>query len=330
MAWSKAPSNFVYTLVMKPKIWLLVSGICLVLVGLAAALFANQGNINFESSTQNDVLSESLANRVIAAGDISCPASSVTRELECRQADTASLALSLKPKAVLALGDLQYPGGALADFKASYAKSWGKLKTITYPVPGNHEYLTKDASGYFNYFGSRASPKNGGYFSFDLGSWHIVAINSEIDVSDTSAQRIWLRADLAATRQPCIMAYWHQPRFSTGFHTDNAKYQGLWQDLYKAGADVVINGHSHDYERFLPLDPAGKIDRAKGITEFVSGMGGYGQESMNASNNKVATRQNNVFGLLQLDLAQNGLHYKFVAIPGSPQFRDEGFVSCHS
>ncbi len=314
---------------MEPKPWLAmaVSAIGLVFVGLVIG--AVVVDTIYRKPINQTILPANTATRIVAAGDIACPSSQPITELSCRQAATASLALALQPKAVLALGDLQYPSGSLSDFKDSFAKSWGQLKAIIHPVPGNHEYQTPGAAGYFDYFGAQAGERGKGYYSFDLASWHIVALNSEIDVSPASAQRQWLKNDLASTRLPCIMAYWHKPRFSTGYHPNDTTYEGLWQDLYKAGADVVVNGHSHDYERFVPLTPEGKADPAKGIVEFVSGMGGYAQETLGATTSTLAVRQNHAFGVLQFDLKATSLRYKFVTVPGSQEFRDEGVVSCH-
>jgi hypothetical protein len=314
---------------MEPKPWLaiIVSGIGLLFVGVVIG--AVVVDTVYRKPINQAIIPANTATTIVATGDIACPSSGQQAEFSCRQAATASLALALQPKAVLAVGDLQYPTGKLSDYKDSYAKSWGQLKAITHPVPGNHEYQTAGAAGYFDYFGSQAGERGKGYYSFDVASWHVVALNSEADVSPTSAQRQWLKADLAATRKPCIMAYWHRPLFSTGYHPGEVAYKGFWQDLYKAGADVVINGHSHDYERFVPLNPDGKPDTKKGIVEFVAGMGGYGQEALKDSSSILVTRQNYALGVLQLDLRANSLRYKFVTIPGSQEFRDEGVVSCH-
>jgi hypothetical protein len=315
---------------MQPKPWLavVVSAVGLMFVGLAVG--AVVVDTIYRKPLNTSIIPANVgATRVVATGDIACSPQQAVTEMACRQAATASLALALQPKAVLAVGDLQYQNGNLNDFQASYAKSWGQLKAITHPVPGNHEYQTAGAAGYFDYFGKQAGDRNKGYYSFDIGTWHVTALNSETDVSPGSAQRLWLKKDLAATRQPCIMAYWHKPLFSTGYHPGDAAYKGLWEDLYAAGADVVVNGHSHNYERFVPMDPSGKPDKTKGIVEFVAGMGGYGPEQLQNSSTTLVQRQNHAFGLLQFDLKATSLNYKFVTIPGSQEFQDEGVVRCH-
>ncbi|MGB8647757.1 MAG: metallophosphoesterase [Anaerolineae bacterium] len=257
---------------------------------------------------------------VLAAGDIAVCGTP-------QDAATAKLLLNT-PGTVLALGDEAYPNGAASDFANCYNPSWGQVKARTHPVPGNHEYLTTGAAGYFGYFGVAAGPAGKGYYSFDLGAWHLIALNSEIPVNAGSPQEEWLRADLATHRAACTLAYWHQPRFSSGPHGSNNAYQPLWQALYDSGAELVLNGHDHDYERFALQEPDGVPAPAHGIREFVVGTGGAGlyPPVLIASNSEV--RNNTSWGVLKLTLHAAGYDWQFISI--NPQESvDSGSGVCH-
>ena len=267
---------------------------------------------------------------VMAAGDIACvPGASVTATA-CRHRYTSDL-LGAEPAlaAVLALGDLQYEDGLASEFvgAGAYHDTWGRYKAVTRPVPGNHEYHVAGAPGYFDYFGSAAGTPGRGYYSFDVGSWHLVALNSEIETTTGSAQERWLRADLAATASDCILAYWHRPRFGSGSHGSDADFTALWRALYDAKADVVLNGHDHDYERFAPQDPDGGAD-AEGLREFVVGTGGASHEpfgSTIAPNSEF--RDGTAFGVLKLTL--HGSSYDWAFVPESGPSKDAGSTACH-
>lgn len=238
---------------------------------------------------------------IVAAGDISCPG--------CHQLQTSNLVISLHPAAVLALGDEQYPHGSLADFRKYYDPTWGRFKAITYPVPGNHEYLTKNAAGYFSYF-SRP-----GYYSFDIASWHLIALDSE---SDISSQSKWLQADLAAHPVNCTLAYWHQPRYSSGTeHGSNPAFEPWWHILSNYQADVVLAGHEHNYERFAPMS---------GITEFVIGTGGKSLYPFGKPIPGSDFRDNKHFGVLKLVLHPTSYDWQFIS--DSNQVLDSGTASC--
>ena len=209
---------------------------------------------------------------IAAAGDIACdPASNVGAPQDCDQAATADLIGSLRPTAVLPLGDNQYEDGTLAAFQAVYAPTWGKYFSITHPAVGNHEYLTPGASGYFGYFGVPA------YYSYNLGSWHFISLDSECNqvggCQAGSAEEAWLQADLRANSKLCTLAYWHEPIWSSGQEPQATQMLAIWADLETANVDVVLTGHNHDYERFVPLDASGQPNPA-GVTEFVVGTGG--------------------------------------------------------
>lgn len=268
---------------------------------------------------------------IAAAGDIACdPKSSSFKKgdgtaSECRQKYTAALLAGVD--AVLPLGDLQYESGQLSNFTNSYALSWGAYKAITHPAPGNHDYQTSGAAGYYAYFGAAAGDPAKGYYSFDLGEWRLFALNSEISHGSGSTQEAWLRAELARTTKSCILAYWHKPRFSSGTHGSDAGYDPFWQALYAARADVVLSGHDHTYERFAPQNAAGQRDDARGIRQFVSGLGGKSRYSFPTVRPNSEVRNNTVYGVLKMTLHANSYDWQFVADSGS--VIDSGTTACH-
>jgi acid phosphatase type 7 len=264
---------------------------------------------------------------IAAAGDIACD-SSTAGATTCHQAATAGLLTAGNFTAVLGLGDHQYPSGALADFNAYYDPTWGQVKTKTYPAPGNHEYQTSGAAGYFTYFGDRAGPAGRGYYSFNVGSWHLISLNSEVSTAAGSAQETWLKADLAANSQRCTLAYWHKPLFSSGPHGNNPSGKPLWDALYAAGAEVVLAGHDHDYERFAPQTPSGSADATRGIREFVVGTGGKEHYSISSTQPNSQVHNTDTFGVLRLTLHPDGYDWKFLPEAGKT-FTDSGTGSCH-
>jgi Calcineurin-like phosphoesterase len=274
---------------------------------------------------------------IAAAGDIACDPSDGSfndgrgTESDCAQLATSNQLLKGGYAAVLALGDNQYENGSYDRYGASYARSWGRVKAATRPAPGNHEYHTAEAAGYFRYFGPAAGPTGRGYYSFDLGSWHLVSLNSncsEAGGCDTgSAQMQWLRRDLAAHRARCVLAFWHHPRFSSGEHGSDASVAPLWEALYQARADVVLVGHDHDYERFAPLDPAGQVDYQRGIRQFVVGTGGKSHYGFESSVVGSEARDASSFGILALTLKANAFDWRFIPALGS--FTDRGTARCH-
>lgn len=263
---------------------------------------------------------------IAAAGDISNTSIG-------GQKITADLILAGKYDAVLTMGDNQYNDGTLSAYNQYFDKTWGKFFDKIYPVPGNHEYNTSGAKGYFDYFGARAHDPKKGYYSFDLGAWHLIAINSNsecgaIACDAGSAQEKWLRADLAAHKQKCTLAYWHHPRWSSGQHGNSAEMGDLWKALYEFDADLVLNGHDHDYERFAPQNPKGEADDQRGIVELVVGTGGTGFRDMpNKAKNSVK-KNHDTFGVLELVLKADGYDFEFVGKAGST-FTDKGSGKCH-
>ena len=257
----------------------------------------------------------------VGAGDIGSCASAGDEA-------TAALLDSI-PGTVFTLGDNEYESGTPSEFRNCYDPSWGRHKARTKPVPGNHDYGTRGAAGYFGYFGSIAGDRQKGYYSFDLADWHIIALNDNISHSAGSAEEQWLRADLAAHKTACTLAYWHAPRFSSGIeHGDDPSGDAFWQALYDANADIVMGGHDHEYERFLPQNPSGDADPIRGIREFVAGTGGrshygLGRREANSEVFDAAT-----FGVLKLTLSPGKYTWQFIPIAGQT-FTDSGSGVCH-
>lgn len=274
---------------------------------------------------------------IVAAGDIACdPATSAFNggkgtSYACRELYTSDVAMQQSPAAALVLGDTQYEVGALAAFQQSYDPSWGRLKSITHPAVGNHEYLTANASGYYGYFGAAAGAPNKGYYSFDLGAWHLIALNSQCSsiggCGPGSPQDTWLRADLAAHPNKCTLAYWHIPLWSSGGRA-SPNMAVVTQDLYAAHADVVLTGHDHIYERFAPQDAKGNADPVNGIRAFVVGTGGADHTTVATIAKNSEVRNVDTFGVLKLTLHSSSYDWQFVPEPGGT-FTDSGSQACH-
>ena len=238
---------------------------------------------------------------------------------------TAAL-LDNAPGTVFTLGDNAYPMGATADYTNCYNPTWGRQKARTRPAPGNHEYSTSGATPYFTYFGAAAGAPGKGYYSYDLGDWHVVVLNSNVARSAGSPQEQWLRADLAATSKRCVLGYFHAPLFSTATLADTT-VRPLWQALYDYGAEIVMNGHEHHYQRFAPQTPSGAADPVHGIREFIAGMGGARLFDLGAPLPNTETQYNKSYGLLKLELSPGGYTWSF--IPASGSYADSGSGSCH-
>lgn len=274
---------------------------------------------------------------IAAAGDIACAPTdpdfnggngTATR---CHMSATSELMVGAGLAAVLPLGDEQYKSGTQAEFRGSYDPSWGRLNGIARPVAGNHEYVTAGAAGYYSYFGSAAGDPGKGYYSYDVGSWHLVALNSNCSkvggCGAGSPQESWLRADLAAHPAACTLAYWHAPRFSSAQASNVAATAALWRALYAARAEVVLNGHKHVYERFAPQTPAGAANSSRGIREFVVGTGGEELDDFTSVKPNSEARSR-TFGVLQLTLRQGGYSWQFEPEAGA-SFTDSGSAVCH-
>ena len=258
---------------------------------------------------------------VLAAGDIAgCDSSGDTQ--------TAALLDGL-PGTILALGDLVYPDATPSEFEDCYDPTWGRHKARTRPAPGNHEYNTGDAAGYYDYFGPAVGDPSEGWYSFELGTWHVVALNSNCDeiggCERDSDQGQWLAADLAAHPSTCTLAFWHHPRFSSGEHGNTLEMRELFALLDERDADLVLVGHDHDYERFAPQDADGNAS-ASGVRQFVVGTGGRSLRPFEATVANSEVRHRSSYGVLRLQLLTNSYTWQFV--PASGTFSDSGSGSC--
>lgn len=284
---------------------------------------------------------------IAAAGDIACdPNSNAFNEgrgsaTACHQRATSDLLVNAGLTAALAIGDLQYYCGALAAFMFSYDPSWGRVKSITYPAPGNHEYqgggaygCTPGAEGYFAYWGAGARNPSGGYYSFDIGAWHLISLNSNCDFIEGcglgSPEERWLRADLAAhAGARCTLAFWHHPPFTSSVTPVGIpRTQALLQDLYDGGGDVLLTGHQHNYERFAPQTPQGVADPQRGVREFVVGTGGEDLRRFGTPIANSEVRNDETFGVLELILLPTGYSWQFIPEAGDT-FTDRGSSQCH-
>jgi len=284
---------------------------------------------------------------IVAAGDIACGEAPTPADPQhrCRYDLVGQLVSSLAPDRFLAVGDIQHTLGGPPDYTAFYDRYFGGLKAVTEPTPGEVDWMP-NPDAYFSYFGAAAGPPNG-YYSFDLGSWHIISLNSadcfDADGCDAGSPQVgWLRADLATHPNdlyPCTLAFFHDPRFLwVQWWQRNGKPKGpeshvtsLWSFLYQAGVDVVINGNAHNYERWAPQNLDGKRDPKYGMTEFVVGTGGkrlipFGPEPRPR---QLVAAQDDAYGALRMALGANELSYSWRSAPEQPFFRDDGTVRCH-
>ena len=289
---------------------------------------------------------------IAAVGDMACDPSDQSwnngdgTTSGCAQRRTSSAMLAdTSVQAVLGLGDYQYDCDDPADYAVSYTPTWGRLNGVMDPVAGNHEYQTgtdafgrpcpstnSTAAGYFSYF-AHSHPESRGHFSFDVGSWHIIGLNGNCGsvggCGASSGQASWLSADLDATTQPCVLAYWHQPRY-TGLGSGGkvAAYKAFWDTLYAHHADVVLNGHVHNYQRFAALNPSGAVDRTNGITQYTVGTGGEKLAALNTSVIPQPVAYAKSFGYLRMKLLSGGWTAEFVTAAG--QVLDPSSGTCHA
>lgn len=223
---------------------------------------------------------------------------------------------------VFTVGDNAYVNGTSAEYSNCYHPTWGRHKSRTKPVPGNHDYNTSGASGYYNYFNNVSA-----YYAYNLGDWRIYALNSNIDVSSTSPQVNWLKNDLAANSRRCVLAYWHHPRWSSGSrHGSSTKMQTIWKTLYDAGAELVVSGHEHNYERFKQMNASGSAV-SSGLRQIVVGTGGASLYPFGSSLSTSEVRNSTTYGVLKLSLSSTGYSWNFVPIAGRT-FTDNGSTSC--
>jgi hypothetical protein len=238
--------------------------------------------------------------------------------------DEAVAALATRlPGSIALLGDIVYPDGGLADYQQCFDPAWGPLRPRIHPAQGNHDFESAGASGYYDYFGAAAGTPGEGWYSYDLGSWHVIVLNSDCasvgGCGDGSPQLAWLDADLRAHPAACTLAYWHHPRYSSGQHGDEPRTEPLWQALAAAGADLVLSGHDHDYERLAPVD---------GIRSFVVGTGGHSLVPFaRPPDPETELRSDDSYGLLAVELLDGAYRWQFVPIPGD-ELNDEGTAAC--
>jgi len=266
---------------------------------------------------------------VYAAGDIA--ACKNYRPEDSGAAKTAALiaaGLAAEPDAaVLTLGDNTYPVGLLSEFTSCYDPTWGRFKARTYPSPGNHDYYTPNAHGYFTYFGDAAGPERRGYYSFRLGSWHVVSLNSYLKPEEHRAQLEWLKGDLARNKTHCTLAFWHHPLFSSGGHGSDARMRDAWTILQEAGAELVLASHDHDYERFAPQNADGRRDDQRGMRQFVVGTGGATLTPLRFRRFNSEISDNSSLGVLKLSLKDAGYEWEFVPVE-KDGFTDRGAALC--
>jgi hypothetical protein len=291
-----------------------------VLVAVVLSSLAN--GCNSEGNTTSESSNPPV---VAAAGDIA----------RCDSEGDESTAKLLEgtKETVLTLGDNVYEDGTSKEFADCYGPTWGRFKAGTRPTLGNHEYHTAHASGYFGYFGKAAGKKGEGYYSYDLGEWHLIALNSncqEMGGCDAdSAQVQWLKQDLADNRSRCALAYFHFPLFSSGrYRPGISDMKPIWEVLYSAGVDVVLNGHDHNYQRFAPQNPDGGVDPGRGIREFVVGTGGGDLYPIESPLPHVESYNDDTYGVLKVTLLPNSYEWRFSAAQGST-FTDSGKDRCN-
>lgn len=260
---------------------------------------------------------------VVAVGDIASCAYDT-------DAATAALAAELDPDLVLTVGDNVYPAGSDETYAGCYDPAWGELRDITRPAIGNHDVQADGGAAYFAYFGDAAGTPGEGWYSYDVGGWHVVVLNSMCEMVGCgagSAQLEWLRADLAASDAACTLALWHHPRFTSGRHGPHAFTAPFWEALHEAGAEVVLVGHDHMYERMAPMAPDGSADPERGIRQFTVGTGGaelYPQTSVHPRSEVVI---DDAFGVLRLELSADAYAWSFVTLGGVEA--DAGSGTCH-
>ncbi|OUC96210.1 discoidin domain-containing protein [Streptosporangium minutum] len=262
---------------------------------------------------------------VAAAGDIAaqCTASSSS----CAHPKTAAQVQAMNPEFVITMGDNQYDDARLSDFQNYYDKTWGKFKSKTRPVAGNHETYDPAGTyaGYKGYFGSIATPQGKTYYSYDRGNWHFVALDS--NYFDQTAQINWLKADLAANTKSCIAAYWHHPLFSSGEHGNDPVSKPVWKILYDARADLVLNGHDHHYERFAPQNPDAQAT-PDGIVEILGGMGGASPYNIENVQPNSLKRLQDVYGVLKLKLGPDTFSSQLIGTDGAVKDSSPTYT-CH-
>ena len=269
---------------------------------------------------------------LVGAGDIASCAS-------LAGASATAKLIEQIPGTVFAAGDLAYDHGTAEEFRGCYNPTWGKFKDRTRPTPGNHEYYSQGGQPYFAYWGKQAGPAGKGYYSYDLGNWHVVVLNTNCDAPGVggcgagSEQEKWLKEDLAQHPDSCIVAYGHHALYSSGLlrkHALHPELRDLWRDLYAAHANLMLAGHEHSYERFSPQDPEGNLDTENGIREIVVGTGGRSHDPLGMALPNSDVRNADTFGVLKLTLWPEKYAWEFIPVNGAEGFHDYGEGTCHN
>lgn len=288
------------------------------LATLAIVALTNSGSFAQEATAQREVI-------LVGAGDVAqCHGKPASESVAAK----AAALIEQIPGPVFVAGDLAYETGKEKEFTNCYGPSWGRFKARTLPAPGNHDYDSPNAAPYYAYWGSAAGQPGKGYYSVQIGSWRVIALNSNIDADAGSEQERWLRSELKTHRARCTLAFWHHPVFSSGWAGNNPKMRDIFQTLYEAGADLIINGHDHVYERFAPQNAQGSADPVRGIREFIVGTGGADHQWFYEVRANSEVRQSGVFGILKLTLRAEGYAWEFIPIEGET-FHDAGEGKCH-
>ena len=325
----------------RPVRALTFAGVLVLALGVQAPGGGSASAVGVASGPRTQAPAANTADPVIAtAGDIACPPGRTPTGTSCQHLKTGAVLGAINAGWVLPLGDSQYTNGTPAEYAGSYnTTEWGTEKGKSFPAAGNHEYNTPGGTGYYGYFGANAAQSSNGYYSYDIQGpngafrWHLISLNSECasvgGCGVGSAQEAWLKSDLAAHPGVCTLAYWHKPRFSSSSTTPSSTtYVPFWNDLYSAGADLVLNGHAHDYERFAPQTGSGAAD-PKGLTEMVVGTGGDDFHKMGAAISNSVVRDNGSFGVLKMTLHATGYEWEFIPAAGY-SFKDSGTAACHN
>ena len=307
--------------------------------GAASFLFLISGGVvggckkGVEKPSKGSSLTKSTNPSVVAGGvPVLVGAGDIASCQDLSGAEATAKLLDTIPGVVFTAGDNAYESGTAEEFRNCYQPTWGRHKDRTYPSAGNHEFHSNGATPYFDYFGANAGDPKQGYYSYDLGTWHIIVLNSECDevggCQQGSREEKWLSSDLDAHPAHCVLAYWHKPLFSSGAkHGNDPEVKAFWMDLYKRRATVVINGHDHDYERFAPQDPDGKPD-PRGIREFVAGTGGRNHRPFASTLPTTEVRNADTFGVLKITLHPGAYEWEFIPEAGKT-FHDSGAGSCN-
>ena len=280
--------------------------------------FANCSVTHSPSATADPVIA--------AVGDLACAPNSPVTPTTCQHATVSDSIVAAAPAAFFTLGDNQYQRGTLAEYQSVYGPSYGRLKKITRPTPGNHEYQTAGAEGYFSYFGTAAGSPSRGYYSQDVGAWHVVTLNSELDIDAAGRQLAWLKADLAAHQDRCTLAVQHKARFSSRGHPYNVDFKPFFDALVDANAELLLSGHDHHYERFAPQTGSGEAN-ANGVTQIVVGTGGKDIYIAGTLSPNSVVQSSSGFGWLQLTLHPSSADVHFVPVGGNA-FTDRHTITC--